>query len=156
MILEKQELKLSNLISLRKKMTQQEIPIEIKKLEEYLKKMGAEKNGLMITATFGIEQSGFDQILDMEILVPLNKEVATNDNYKLKKDFFLTNALKITHVGNPALLQNTYNELNKYIQEKCVQPITAAYNFTIKDVIDPLKMDEAVVDIYVGINPSIL
>ncbi|KOA19071.1 hypothetical protein CLHOM_25740 [Clostridium homopropionicum DSM 5847] len=154
MILEKQELKLSNLISLRKKMTQQEMVLEMKKLGEYIKEQGSEKNGPVLTATFGIEQRGFEQILDIEILIPLNKEIEAINTYKLKKEFFLTNALKITHIGNPVLLQNTYNELNEYIQEKCVQPITAAYNVTLKDIVDSSKMDEAVIDIYIGLNPN--
>jgi effector-binding domain-containing protein len=154
LILEKQEFRLQNVISLRKKMTQQEMALEMKKLSEYVKEKGADKNGPVITATFGVEQKGFDQLLDMEILVPLNKDIASEKEYKLKKDFYLTNALKITHVGNPMTLQNTYNDLNRYIQEKCVQPITVAYTVMVNDVMDSFKMDEAVMDIYVGVNPN--
>lgn len=155
MILEKQELKLQNMISLRKKMTQQEMSLEIKKLGEYIKEIGAEKNGPAITATFAIEQSNCGQVVDMEILIPLNKEIDLNREYKFKKEFYLTNALKITHFGNPAFLQNTYNELTRYIQEKCIQPITVAYNVTIKDATNISKMNEAITDIYVGVNPNI-
>ncbi|WP_139906155.1 transcriptional regulator [Clostridium thermarum] len=128
----------------------------MKKLGEYVKEKGAEKNGPVITATFGVKKNGFDQVFDMEILVPLNKEIDSENEYKLKKKFYLTNALKITHVGNPMMLQNTYNDLNRYIQEKSVQPITAAYNVTVKEVTDTSKMDEVVVDIYIGINPNII
>lgn len=156
MILEKQELRLENVISLRKMMTQQEIPVEMKRLGDYIKEKGAEKNGPVITSTFGVEQNGLEQVLDMEILVPLNKEIDSQKEYKFKKSFYLTNALKATHFGSPAMLQNTYNDLNRYIQEKCVQPITTAYNVTIKEITDPSNMDEVVVDVYVGINPNII
>ncbi|WP_163193618.1 AraC family transcriptional regulator [Clostridium thermarum] len=156
MILEKQELILENVISLRKMMTQQEITVEMKKLGDFIKEKGAEKNGPVITSTFGVEQRGFEQVLDMEILVPLNKKIDSQKEYKFKKNFYLTNALKTTHVGNPAMLQNTYNNLNRYIQEKCVQPITSAYNVTTKDISDLSKIDEVIIDIYIGINPNIV
>jgi effector-binding domain-containing protein len=156
MILENQELKLNNLISLRKKITQQEMPVEMQKLSKFITEKGAQKSGPMITATFAMEQNNFGQFLDIEILVPLDKEIEATGEYTFKKQFLLTNALKATHTGNPALLQNTYNLINSYIIANKLQPITASYNVTVKDVIDPSKIDELVIDIYVGLNPCIL
>ena len=156
MISERQELKLNNLISLRKKVTQQEIPIEMQKLSKFITEKGAQKSGPMITATFAIEQNNFGQVLDMEILVPLDKEIEVTGEYTFKKQFLLTNALKATHTGNPTLIQSTYNLINSHIIENKLQPITASYNVTVKDVMDPSKIDELVIDIYVGVNPCIL
>ena len=156
MILENQELKLNNLISIRKKITQQEMAVEMQKLGKFINEKGAQKAGPLLTVTFAIEQNNFGQVLDMEILVPLDKEIEVTGEYTFKRQFLLTNALKATHTGNPALLQNTYNLINAHIIENKLQPITASYNVTVKDVMDPSKIDEVVIDIYVGINPCIL
>ena len=156
MILENEELKLNNLISIRKKITQQGLPAEMQKLGQFINEKGAQKSGPMITATFAMEQNNFGQVLDMEILVPLDKEIEVTGEYTFKRHFLLTNALKATHIGNPALMQNTYNLINSHIIENKLQPITASYNVTVKDVTDPSKIDEVVIDIYVGINPCIL
>ncbi|MGH4119266.1 hypothetical protein [Clostridium sp.] len=88
--------------------------------------------------------------------MPLDKEIEVTGEYTLKKQFLLTNALKATHTGNTALLQNTYNLINSHIIENKLQQITASYNVTVKDIMDPSKIDELVIDIYVGINPCIL
>ncbi|SHI07945.1 hypothetical protein SAMN02745207_04259, partial [Clostridium grantii DSM 8605] len=72
----------------------------------------------------------------------------------LKKEFKLVNALYVRHEGNPILMQNTYNELNQYIQSNNLQPITSAYNVAVNEVNDPSKLDEAVIDIYIGVNPN--
>jgi len=49
------ELKFENLISLKKKMTQKEIPEELKRLGSYLKENNIKKVGPLITATFAVE-----------------------------------------------------------------------------------------------------
>ncbi|MGH4119267.1 hypothetical protein [Clostridium sp.] len=61
MILEKQELKLNNLISLRKKITQQDMAVEIQKLGQLINEKSAQKLGPLITATFSIEQNNLDK-----------------------------------------------------------------------------------------------
>ena len=54
------------------------------------------------------------------------------------------------------LMQNTYNELNQFIQSNNLQPITSAYNVAVTEVNDPSKLKEAVIDIYIGFNPNII
>jgi effector-binding domain-containing protein len=68
----------------------------------------------------------------------------------------MTNAVAIRHVGNPAGLEKTVNELLAYIQQKGLQPITAAYNVTVKEARTPLEVEEMVVDVYIGISPNVL
>ncbi|WP_139903609.1 AraC family transcriptional regulator [Clostridium thermarum] len=156
MILEKQELIFQNVISLRKKMAQHEVMSELEKLNKFIKERGAEKIAPVITTTFGVENSGFLQTIDIEILIPINKEIATDNEYKLKKDFYLTNALKVTHIGNLSMLQNTYNTLNRYIREKGMQPITSVYSITVKDITDSSNADESIIDLYIGVSPNVL
>ena len=60
----------------------------------------------------------------------------------------------MSYKGNPNGLQEACNELNKYIIDNKLQPITVGYNVTKK--IDPLDINNAEIDVYVGINPNIL
>ena len=56
--------------------------------------------------------------------------------------------------GNPIGLQDAVVQLNTFISEHKLQPITVGYNVT-KNV-DLSNPDNTEVDVYVGINPNIL
>lgn len=153
MILENQELRLNNLISLRKKMTQQDMSSEMANLKQYIKDAGATIVGSIITSTFNVVQSVIP-IMDIEILIPVDKQIAETAYYKFKNEFILTNAIKIIHNGSPNGLQNTFNEINSYIQQNNLQPMTSAYNVTIQDAKDMSEIDNIEIHVYVGINPN--
>ena len=149
------EIKLQNLLSLRRKMTQAEINEEMMKIGKILEANGIKKNGPIITATFAIETVGGQPLLDMEVLVPMDKRVELPPEYKVKDLFHMVNAVYARHKGNPALLQNTYNEMMTYIQQNSLQQITAGYNVTVKDVLPGMSVEEMVIDVYIGVNPSV-
>ncbi|OGO78603.1 MAG: hypothetical protein A2Y23_09975 [Clostridiales bacterium GWB2_37_7] len=60
------------------------------------------------------------------------------------------------NIGNPALLQNTYNEIMNYLKQNNLQQITAGYNVNVKELQLGQSLDEMIVDVYFGVNPSIL
>lgn len=150
------EFKIENVLSLRKKMNQAEIQQEMMSIGKFLEQNSLKKNGPIVTATFAIEESDGQPLLDMEILVPIDKPAELSSKYKLKDVFHLMNAVYARHEGNPNSLQNTYNELNQYICEKGLQPITVAYNVNVVDLHAGQSTDDMVVDVYIGVNPSIL
>jgi DNA gyrase inhibitor GyrI len=57
-------------------------------------------------------------------------------------------------VGHPMRLQDACNQLNQYIMERRLQPITVGYNVTKKT--DMLSPENTEIDVYVGISPNIL
>lgn len=150
------EFKIENVLSLRKKMTQAQIQQEMMSIGEFLEQNNYKKNGPIVTATFAIDQSNGQPLLDMEILVPIDKPAKLYGEYKLKDVFHLMNAVYTRHEGNPNTLEITYNELNQYISENGLQPITAAYNVNVVDLHPGQSMDDMIVDVYIGVNPSIL
>jgi hypothetical protein len=75
------EYKMEKVFSIRKKMTQQEIQQTLADMGNVIKSFGANKNGSLVTTTFGIEQTPTGPVLDMEILVPLDKEVTIQEPY---------------------------------------------------------------------------
>ena len=152
-ILQNQIFEMIHVLSRRGKFSENEIQIEIQKINELLKEKRAEQTGGVVTATFEIDRSG---IMDIEILVPLNKEISVPSGYTFKPVFKLTNAVKIRHEGNPSLLQESADELNAYMQNNNLTPITVGYNIMINDVKNQQDAENIVVEIYVGINPNIL
>ena len=148
------ELNLENVLSLRKRMTEAEVQQEMIQIGKFLESKDINKNGPVVTATFAVEEVDGQVILDMEILVPMDKSIALEGEYKRKKVFHLVNAVYARHEGNPSLLQNTYNQMLEYVQENELQQITAAYNVNMVDLQQGQSMDEMIIDVYIGINPS--
>jgi len=155
-ILDNQTLEMANVLSLRGKMTQMELNTAMNNIGKVLKENGANKNGYVVTSTFAIEMVKNEQVMDIEILVPLDKEITAPDGYVFKKQFTLTNAVKIRHEGNPALMQNSGTTLMKYISDNGLTPITSGYNVTVKEPTSQADIENMIVDIYVGVSPNIL
>ena len=148
------ELKAENLLSLRKKMTMAKIQEEMKALEVYLTENKIEKNGSVITTTYSVEVINNEQVLDMEVLVPIITKDNMDYKYELKKEFYLTKAVYKKHIGNPNTIQDSYNQMNSYIVENKLIPITTGYNVNIKDLTKVSSIGEMEVDIYIGVNPN--
>lgn len=153
-VLEHMTFEMHNVLSYRGKMTQQELVEKSREMEEIIQKSGAEKNGGAVTTTFSVEQGPNGAILDMEILIPLNHEIQVPPGYAWKPDFLLTNALLVKHVGNPAGLQECIQELNQFILEHGLVPISTGYNVTVREAKTPLELDSMEVDIYVSVSPN--
>lgn len=150
------EFKLENVLSLRKKMTQEEINSEIMKIGKFLQDNGVRKAGPIVTVTFAVDAENGQPLLDMEILVPLDKKIELPGQYVFKPVFHIVNAVYARHEGNPAALQNTYNDMLAYIQKNKRHQITAGYNVQVKDLMPGMTPDDMVVDVYIGVSPNIL
>lgn len=155
-IKENQELIIENVLSFRGKVTQQQMQEEMMKIGQVLQRLEVQKNGPLTTATYSIEQVENEQLMDIEILVPLNKKVELPKEYTLKPIINIVNALSIRHEGHPIKLHETMNRLNEFIVEHKKQVITATYNVTVKDVKSEKELEEIVIDVYVGCNPCIV
>lgn len=155
-IQEHMTLEMHNVLSYRAKMTQQELQAKSLEIEKFLTETGAKRVAPATTTTFSVEQGVSGPVMDIEILIPLDREITSLDGYIWKPHFLLTNALMIRHIGNPSTLQNTVNELNAYILEHQLIPITTGYNVTLKEAKTPLELASMEVDIYVGISPNLL
>ncbi len=148
------ELKLENVLSLRKKMAQSEIQSEMMKIGKLLEEKQVKKNGPVVTTTFSMEQVNGQPLLDMEIFVPMDRKVDIDGEYRVKEVFHLLNAVYARHEGNPNLLQNTYNEMIKYVQDNGLQQITGGYNVNVKDLKPGDSIEDMVMDVYIGVSPN--
>lgn len=145
-----------NLLSFRKEMTQKEVVEKSREIEELIKREGAERIAPVMSTTYAVRENAGDSLMDIEILVPLNKRINFPVGYQWKERLFVTNAVLIKHKGHPAGLQNTFDILNEYMQKNQLTPITGAYNVTVKEAKNPMEVNNMEIDIYVGISPNVL
>ena len=145
-----QTLELNNVLSYRGKVKQSELEVVGKALEQEAVLAGAKVVGNPVTATYTVEQ---DEI-DMELLLPIDREIPPTERYVFKKEIRIVNAVMAAYKGHPMGLQDACNQLNQYIVEHGLQPITVGYNVTKKT--DMLCLENTEVDVYVGISPNIL
>jgi hypothetical protein len=155
-ISEDQEIRMTNVLSFRTKAPAAEIQQQVARIGKFIEDGGYAKTGPGASATFAVEVSGGAQVLDMEVLIPLDKPFDPPEGCTLKPEFRLTNAVKVRHVGNPALMQASAAEINAYIQERKLTPITVGYNVTVVEPKSQAEIDQMIVDIYVGVSPNIL
>lgn len=141
-------LEVNHILSYRAKIKMAEFNKVATAMEEKMRQRGIKRVANAITATFAVENDA----MDMELLIPIDKKVENFEEYKYKEKLKLVNAARLTYKGNPAGLQNACNELNQYIAERQLQPITVGYNVTKH--MDPINMDNTEIHVYVGINPN--
>lgn len=149
-ILEGQTLEAEKLVSFRGSISQAELEEIGKKLEAVVNQAGAKRVGNPITATYGVDGN----TMDIEILLPVDKKVDVTNKYTYKEKIKIVNAVAAKYTGNPSGLQEACNELNNYIVEKKLMPVTVGYNVPKK--IDPLNMEQSEMEVYVGISQNIL
>ncbi|MBE6852201.1 MAG: AraC family transcriptional regulator [Ruminococcus sp.] len=155
-ITENNKLEMYNVFSYRGTVTQQQLNNVSLEIEEILNSSGARKVGSPVSATFSMSTNAGEQVMDVELLIPIDREIQVPYGYTFKPIFRLNNAVKIRHKGNPALMQQSMNELLKYINEKKLSVATSAYVVTITDPKILGSMDEFISEIYVGVNDNIL
>lgn len=147
------ELIMRNVLSVRRKMTQNNMQEEMSKIGQFFENNGIKKTGPIVTTTFGIEKDG---TIDMEILVPMSKIIDVPSEYRFKQIFKLENAVYVRYEGNPKFLQSVYNEMISYIHENNLQQITTGYNVTVRDNTEGITIDEVIIDVYIGVSSNIL
>ncbi len=146
-------LEMTNVLSYRDKLTQNQLMRVSQDIEQLIKDNNASKTGASVSATFSIDTTGAEPVYDMEILIPIDRNISVSAPYTIKPVFKLKNAVKIRHIGNPAMMQNTADELMQYIKNKGLMPVTTGYNVTVQA---PSAVDDLIVDIYVGVSDNIL
>ena len=154
-----QNLQMKNVLSVRGKFDQNSLMEKRKEIDDMMKKLGVHPIHPAVTTTFGVEQTEKGPLMDMEILVPVDRDIshelamAKLPGYRFKPIFLLANAVRLHHVGNEASLENSIKELYQFIKVRNLRPITTGYNIPQNDPDDPKDL---VLDIMVGVDPNIL
>ena len=151
-VFENQTLYLKNVLYYRGWVTQQDSNKIFQKMESFFTSANAQKDGNIVTVTNAVETKDGAPMMDIEIFIPLDKEIKVNEEYKFIPAFEITNALMIRIEGHPTQWQTAMQNLSEHIQKNDLQPTTPALMATVKAVITPLEIDEMITEIYVGIK----
>lgn len=147
---------MKNVISYRAKMTQKEINEVMNRIGAFIQNQGLKKSGCVTTTTFNVENIGGTQLMDIEILCPVDKACDVPQGFTFKSEFRISSAAKITHKGNPANMQESVNKLIGYLNQNKLTPVTSLYNVTVNEPKTPMDIDNMVVDMYIGVTDNIL
>lgn len=144
-----QTYEIENLISREGKFTENEFQDVIIETKRDIRKYGITNCDILITTTKEIELVDNKQFLNIEILIPVCCRVYCDAPYNFKEKIKIVNALYIRE-NNIANINNTMEQINQYINENNLQPITPAY------LVQKKLKDNIITDIYISINPNIL
>lgn len=136
--IEHQILEAETLLSQRLNISEDAVPQALWHIRKNISVLNARICGNIIIA----KQDGF-----FEFLIPVDKEFTSNEHYSFKKRLKLVNATRMRHYGSFGKIQNSLKELNEYIAEKNLVPVTVPY-IVEKDSSDNIY------DIYIGISEN--
>lgn len=143
-----QTLEAKHLFSFRGLAKEDELHVLAAELNERIKKLGAKQIDETIVATYSVG----DDFTEVEMLIPIDREVSDGINMRFKEGIKIVNALMLSYKGNIKGVTEACEKLNDYIIENKLKPITAAYS--ISKVYD-VELDKAETEIYIGINPNV-
>ena len=119
--------------------------------EELMNKHEVKKNGDVVTATREIEMREGQPVMNLEVFIPIDKEIVTSGDFGFMKEFKIENALKIRIEGNIQQAEAAMQKLVEYMESNELQASTPAYMVTVKGATTPMEIDEMITDIYVGV-----
>lgn len=146
-----QKLELNNVLHYNGWVTQQQMNEVFAKADELMNKHQAKNNGPVTTATRALEMRDGQHTMNLDVFIPLDKEIVVSDGFDFIKQVKIEDALKLRIEGSPQQAESAIQELNEYIITNSLQPSTPACMVTVKGATTPLEIDNMITDIYVGI-----
>lgn len=151
-ILTNQDFKIINVLTFRKKINQQTAMCITQQIDSILLQNGAQKTGNTVSITHGISVENGQQIIDLEMMIPLDRKINAPDGFDFMPEFSLTNALQMRIEGNPQQLQTAIQKFAEYIRNKNFKPSTPLYVVAVKESTGPLDVDDMITDLYSGVE----
>lgn len=138
LVAEHQTLKLERILSQKTDISDDVVPQMLKHIKMNISVLGFQICGDIVIAKQGKY---------LEFLIPIDKEFDSNEHYSFKERIRLVNAARLRHYNSFSKIQKSLDELNNYITEKKLTPITVPY------IVERDDLDN-VYDIYIGISQN--
>jgi effector-binding domain-containing protein len=143
-ILEHQSVFLRNLISYRLHLPREKTPHMLRYIMENIESLGVQLSG----AIFFTEDRS--QYRNIEILIPVDRELEFCAQYDKKPAFRLLDAVSVRHEGSITEMEKTEQKLLDYAKRKAYEVTTQPYFHFIRT--DPDDPEYCIADIYIGVN----
>lgn len=140
---------INNLISRSGKFAALEFQKVIIEMVNAFKVFSIANGEYVITTTKSLEVRNGEQVMDVEILIPVNYRMPVEEPYVFKNEIKLSNCLYSMET-DVSKLQDTLNNINQYIIDHKLLPITSAY------LVQTKRDNQPRIEIYMSINPNIL
>lgn len=146
-ILIEKTLEMDNLVSKSGKYKATEFQLELLDMVKEYKDYAVGE--CVITTTKMVEIVNREQILDVEMLMPVSYRIPVEMPYIFKNKLKILNALymKVTDINR---IEDALNIVNQYIVDNKLLPITSAYLVQTKVENQPL------IEVYIGISQNVL
>lgn len=139
-VIEHQYLQYKNVLTFKTKIDNTPISDFINRISENINVLNLKQNGKIVFT----QKSSYT-----EFIIPIDREIVSNEFYKFKSVFKFVNALRIRHYGSFEKIGNKVEILNKYIKLHSLYPITQPY-FIVQDC------ENEIYDVYIGISENVL
>jgi len=149
---EKQTFQYFNLVSYRNTIPSSCLHHKLNEFILSLNNYNLQKNGPLITSTHSVSRNNGIEMVDFEIMVPVKGEIKKNPPFIYKQEFKLINAIRLMYEGKMNGINSAYEFLVKYISQNNLHQITSAYNINLSEG----TSENIIIDICIGINPSLL
>lgn len=150
-IITKQQLMLDNLLSYKTRVEKHRLPELIRFAAENIDAMDLRKCGdTIFSIQEEISEPGIS-IVDVELLIPVDRSFGSSVRYVFKPVFRLENAVLMKYCGTFSGLSDAKAELAEYLARSGFQPLTKAYC-----VVRNQSGENCVLDIMIGINGNSL
>lgn len=146
-IIEHQDIQLNNLISYNTKVKHSDILKLTQYISDNLHVLDLKKNDNII---FAEKDHVNDEMVNVEILIPVKGKIEKCNEYDYKPIFKLNNAVIIRHEGTLENLPQTESILHDFIKEHNFETSTAPYYIVIRN--STKYSDDCIIDICIGIN----
>lgn len=150
-IIENQSFEAENVLHYHGWVTQPQMNEVFAKADALMNKQQAKNNGPVTTATRAVEMRDGQPTMNLDVFIPLDKEITVSEGFDFIKQVKIENALKLRIEGSPQQAEAAMQKLNEYIITNSLQPSTPACMVTVKGAATPLEIDNMITDIYVGI-----
>lgn len=143
-ILEHQSIFLQNLISYKLHMQCTKIPLMLRYITENIESLGVRLSGRIL---FSEDHS---QHRNIEILIPVDREITPCEQYENLPAFILPDALSARHEGRISEMKKTEQKLLDFAKAKAYRILTPPYFHIVR--MDANNPEYCILDIYIGVN----
>ncbi|MBR2675169.1 MAG: hypothetical protein IKE52_06965 [Mogibacterium sp.] len=143
---------LENVLCVSGEFTQPELMILGNRIDNLLLENNTQRTGNAFIATNNVTVEKGQQILDIDMYIPLDSMLNDAEGFTFIPEFSIENALKMTVKGSPEQFETAVQGITTYIDDNNLSPLTPIYVETANPVTDAADLDNLVTNFYIGVE----